>query len=125
MLRNCRYLVKTTLAIYLIFYKLIFFKKFDHISRTYNQINYRNIRFAKVTAIMMTQVLFFNIFFEKDPHLNAVEFPFSFRNLQKRVSFLTIFYHLYFLRISYEHVITSQCGELTKKNATTYLNILS
>ena len=49
---------------------------FDHISRVYNQINYRNISFAKVTIIliMMAQVLFFDIFFEKDPHLNAVEY---------------------------------------------------
>ena len=45
------------------------FWKFDHISRTYNQISYRNISFAKVTMIfiMMEQVLFFDIFFEKDP----------------------------------------------------------
>ena len=41
------------------------FWKFDHISRTYNQISYRNISFAKVTMIfiMMEQVLFFDIFF--------------------------------------------------------------
>ena len=52
------------------------FWKFDHISRTYNQINYRNIWFAKVTIIliMMAQVLFFDIIFEKDPHLNDVEY---------------------------------------------------
>ena len=49
--------------------------KFDHISRTCNQINCRNIWFAKVTIIliMTAQVLFFDIFSEKDPHLNAVE----------------------------------------------------
>ena len=42
------------------------FRKFDHISRTYNQISYRNIWFAKVIIIniMMTQVLF-SIFFSK------------------------------------------------------------
>ena len=47
------------------------FWKFDHISRTYNQINYRNIWFVKVTIIliMMAQVLFF----KKTPHFNAVE----------------------------------------------------
>ena len=53
------------------------FWNFDHISRTYNQINYRNIWFAKVIIIliMTAQVLFFDVFFsEKDPHLNAVEF---------------------------------------------------
>ena len=52
------------------------FWKFDHISRTYNQINYRNIWFAKVTGIliMMAQVLFLDIFFEKDPHLNAIQY---------------------------------------------------
>ena len=54
------------------------FWKFDHISRTCNEINYRNIWFAKVTIIliMMVQVLFFNIFSVKYPHLNAVEFSF-------------------------------------------------
>ena len=51
------------------------FWKFDHVSRTYNQMNYRNIWFEKVTIIliMMGQVLFLDIFFEKDTHLNAVE----------------------------------------------------
>ena len=51
------------------------FWKFDHISGTYNQINYRNIWFGKVTIvlIMMAQVLFFDIFSEKDPHLNVAE----------------------------------------------------
>ena len=51
------------------------FWKFDHISRTYNQIKYRNIWFEKVKIILitMTQVLFFNVFSEKEPHLNAVE----------------------------------------------------
>ena len=49
---------------------------FDHISRTYNQINYRNTWFAKVTGIliMMAQVLFLDIFFEKESHLNAVQY---------------------------------------------------
>ena len=51
------------------------FWNFDHISRIYNQINYRNIWFPKVIIIliMMAQVLFFNVFSEKDPHLNGVE----------------------------------------------------
>ena len=51
------------------------FWNFDHISRIYNQINYRNIWFLKVIMIliMTTQVLFFNDFSEKDPHFNAVE----------------------------------------------------
>ena len=55
------------------------FWKFDHIFKTYNQINYRNIWFAKVSMIliMMAQVLFFDIFFEKNPHLNAVKEKFS------------------------------------------------
>ena len=41
-----------------------YFWKFDHISRTYNQINYRNIWFGKVTAflIMMAQVFFRHFF---------------------------------------------------------------
>ena len=39
------------------------FWKFDHISRMYNQTNYRNIWFGKVTIILiiMAQVLFFDI----------------------------------------------------------------
>ena len=53
------------------------FWKFDHISRTYNQINYRNIWFAKVAIILiMMHVKYkclFDIFFEKIPHHNAVE----------------------------------------------------
>ena len=40
-------------AVYLIFYKLIFFWNFDHVSRTYNQVNYRNIWFAKVVIIFI------------------------------------------------------------------------
>ena len=56
------------------------FWKFDHISRTYNKINYRNIWFAKVKAIliMMAQVPFLHIFFKKDPHFNGVEKSESF-----------------------------------------------
>ena len=55
------------------------FWNFDHISRIYNQINYRNIWFPKVIIIliMTAQVLFFNVFSEKDPHLNAVEVAFQ------------------------------------------------
>ena len=43
------------------------FWKFDHISGTYNQINYRNIWFAKVTIIRITiaQVLFLDVFSPK------------------------------------------------------------
>ena len=75
-LRNCRHLVKTTLAIYLIFLQVHIFWNFDHISRIDNQINYRNIWFPKLilNLIMTAQVLFFNDFSEKDPHLNAVEY---------------------------------------------------
>ena len=56
------------------------FWKFDHISRTSNQINYRNIWFAKliIILIVMAQVLFFGVFSEEDPHLNAVEFRYDF-----------------------------------------------
>ena len=51
------------------------FWNIDHISRIYNQINYKNIWFPKVTIIliMTAQVLFFNGFSQKDPHLNTVE----------------------------------------------------
>ena len=50
------------------------FWKFDHISRIYNQINYRNIWFPKVIIIliMTAQVLFSMSFSKKDPHLNVV-----------------------------------------------------
>ena len=66
MLRNCQHLVKTTLAIYLIFYKHIFFWNFDQISRIYNQINYTNIWFPKVIIILfMTAQVLFSIFFPK------------------------------------------------------------
>ena len=43
------------------------FWNFDHISRTYNQINYTNIWFEKVIIIliMTAQVLFFQCFFRK------------------------------------------------------------
>ena len=60
------------------------FWKFDHISRTYNQINYRNIWFAKVIIIliMTAQVLFSILFFEKEIHLNTVECPHGIREFQ-------------------------------------------
>ena len=43
------------------------FWNFDHISQTYNQINYRHIWFAEaiIILIMTTQVLFFNFLFLK------------------------------------------------------------
>ena len=74
-MKNCWYLVKTTLVIYLIFYKLIFFETLIiFLESTVKQINYRNIWFAKVTIILirMSQVLFLVFFFEKDPHLNTL-----------------------------------------------------
>ena len=64
------------------FQKTRVFWKFAHISRTYNQINYRDIWFAKATIIfmMIAKVLFFDIFSEKDSHLNTVVVPqFSWR----------------------------------------------
>ena len=56
MLRHCQYLVKTTLVIYLIFYKLIFFESLIiyNISRTYKQI-----------TVIMAQAFFSDIFFRK------------------------------------------------------------
>ena len=51
--------MKTTLAVYLIFYKLIFAE-------------------VPMILIMMAQVLFFDVFPEKDPHLKGtLMFPFS------------------------------------------------
>ena len=51
------------------------FWKFDHMSRTYNQISYRNNWFSKVIIVLLmtAQVLFFDVFSEEDTHLNAVE----------------------------------------------------
>ena len=83
------------------------FWKFDHISRTYNQINYRNIWFAKVTIIliMMAQVLFFDIFSEKDPHLNAVEYQILICLERWRAGYLLVkFCHYSFCgRWSHQH----------------------
>ena len=58
------------------------FWKLDHISWTYNQINYRNKWCTKVTIIliMMAQVFFFWYFFEKSLHLNDVELQAKFDN---------------------------------------------
>ena len=53
------------------------FGKFDHISRTYNQINYRNIWFPTVAIILiiMAQVLFWFFFFlRKIPTLMLLSF---------------------------------------------------
>ena len=75
MLRSSWYLVKTTLAVYLTFYKLIFFWNLYHIFRICNEINNRNIWFPKVIIIliMTAQAFFFNVFSEKAPHLNAIK----------------------------------------------------
>ena len=47
------------------------FWNFDHISRIYNQTNYRNNWFPNVIIIliMIAQALFFNVFSKKDLHL--------------------------------------------------------
>ena len=53
------------------------FWNFDHISRIYNQINYRNIWFPNVIiALTMTAQVLLSMFFfsKKEPHLNAVEY---------------------------------------------------
>ena len=65
-----------------IFLQTHIFWKFDHISRTYNQINYWNIWFAKVTVIliMMVEVLFFDIFSKKTNTL----MPLSSRNMNSK-----------------------------------------
>ena len=51
------------------------FWNFDHISRIYNQINYRNIWFPKVIIILSWRhkCFFLTFFSEKDLYLNAVE----------------------------------------------------
>ena len=41
------------------------FWNFDHICRTYNQINYTNISFAKVIILIMTAHVLFSMFFPK------------------------------------------------------------
>ena len=74
MLKSCPYLVKTTLAVNAIFYKLIFFGTLVIFLEP--AINFRNIWFAKliITLIMTAQVFFFMFFFlGKDPHHNAGE----------------------------------------------------
>ena len=51
------------------------FWNFDHISRIYNQTNYRNIWFPKVIIILSWRhkCFFLTFFSEKDLYLNAVE----------------------------------------------------
>ena len=77
-LRNCRYLVKTIVAVDLIFNKLIFFESFIIFLEPAIKSNYRNIWFWKVIIIlvMTTEVLLFDVFSEKDPPINAVELLF-------------------------------------------------
>ena len=74
------------------FLRIQIFWNFDHISKTYNRINYRNIWFVKViiTLIMTAEVLFSIFFFEKDSHLNAVEFNYD----QKQCTNLFLFYYI-------------------------------
>ena len=80
MLRNCQYLVKTTLAVYLIFYKLIFlgtlliFLKptIKLITEIFDCKINNNSYYDGTSAFV--RCLMFDAFSEKDPHLNAVEF---------------------------------------------------
>ena len=80
------------------------FWTFDHISRTYNQINYWYIRFAKVIIIfiMTAQVLSVDVFSEKDPHLNAAE-TLSF-SLKPSWSYIYITVPLIFKWLSDRHI---------------------
>ena len=57
------------------FFETHIYWNFDHISKTFHQINYSDIWFAKVIIIliMTAEGLSFDVFFKKDPHLNAVE----------------------------------------------------
>ena len=64
-LRNCRYLVNTTLTVYLFFLQTHVFWNFCYISRTYNQISYRNIWFAKVIITLIRTAQVFSTFFLK------------------------------------------------------------
>ena len=59
------------------FLQTLIFWIFDHISRTYNQINYRNICFAKVTIIltMMAQVFFSTYSLKKNHTLMMLSRP--------------------------------------------------
>ena len=67
MLRNCWYLVKTSLTVYLIFHKVNFFETLIIFSESNYQFNYRDIWFPKVIIILIitAKVLFFNVFFQK------------------------------------------------------------
>ena len=93
-LRNCRYLGKTTLAVYLVFLKLIFFKTFI-IFLTYNQINNSNIWFAKVTIILIpiVQVLFSVFFSKKTRTLMPLSFCFRFTYTHYSKGFKVLFLH--------------------------------
>ena len=62
------------------------FWKFDHISITYNHINYRNISFEKVTVIliMMAQVLFSILFSKKTRALMPLSYYGTIAILQRK-----------------------------------------
>ena len=69
-------MVKTTIAVYLIFYKLIVFETLITFLESTIELITEIIWFAKVIAflIITAQVLFF----KKDPHLNASRFSLCF-----------------------------------------------
>ena len=87
---------KTTLAVYLVFSKLIFFKTFI-IFLTYNQINNSNIWFAKVTIILIpiVQVLFSVFFSKKTRTLVPLSFCFRFTYTHYSKGFKVLFLHIY------------------------------
>ena len=64
-----------TPIVYLIFYKLIFFKTLNiFLEPTIKLITgIFDLQKVIVILIMMAQVLFFDVFSDKDPHLNADE----------------------------------------------------
>ena len=70
--------------------------KFDHISRTYNQINYRSIWFEKVTIILiMTRQVCFSIFLSKDtttlmPLIESMSSHYSRQRLKPFVIYIQV-----------------------------------
>ena len=75
-------MIKTTLAVYLIFYKLIFFESLiifieptiKLITGIFDFQNNNSYLISKtIILIMMAQVLFSIFFFKKDLHLNVLE----------------------------------------------------
>ena len=56
-------MIKTTLTVYVIFHKLIYFETLIKFTVKYNKINYRNISSAKVIIILIMETQYFFLMF--------------------------------------------------------------